>query len=93
MAKGTEEATAMVIIMKSGASVKEISSVVNRIEEVGMKAHPIYGEERTVIGVVGDERPVDKSLFSTRWLAWKTHFPSSNPTNLPAASSASKIQP
>ncbi|HQX76552.1 MAG TPA: 3-deoxy-7-phosphoheptulonate synthase, partial [Thermoflexales bacterium] len=65
MAKEKEEETAMVIIMKSGASVKEISSVVNRIEEFGMKAHPIYGEERTVIGVVGDERPVDKSLFDT----------------------------
>ena len=55
----------MVIIMKSGASVKEISSVVARIESFSFRAHPIYGEERTIIGVVGNDRPVDRSIFET----------------------------
>ena len=55
----------MVIIMKSGASVKEISAVVARIELFSFRAHPIYGEERTIIGVVGNDRPVDRSIFET----------------------------
>ncbi len=49
----------MVIIMQSGASQKEIDGVVAHIERVGMKAHLSRGEERTIIGMVGDERPVD----------------------------------
>src|SRR4030095_13124806 len=55
----------MVIIMKSGATVKEISAVVARIESFSFRAHPIYGEERTVIGVVGNDRPVDRPIFET----------------------------
>ncbi len=53
----------MVVIMRSGATVKEISSVVSRIESFNMRAHPIYGEERTIIGVVGNDRPIDRSIF------------------------------
>ena len=55
----------MVIIMKAGATVKEISSVVTRIESYHFHAHPIYGEERTIIGVVGNDRPMDRSIFET----------------------------
>jgi 3-deoxy-7-phosphoheptulonate synthase len=55
----------MVIIMKAGASVKEISSVVARIESMNFHAHPIYGEERTIIGVVGNDRPLDRTVFET----------------------------
>ncbi len=49
----------MVIIMKSGASAAEIAGVVKHIETVGMRAHLSQGEERTIIGVVGDDRPLD----------------------------------
>jgi 3-deoxy-7-phosphoheptulonate synthase len=55
----------MVIIMRSGATVKEISAVVTRIESFHFRAHPIYGEERTIIGVVGNDRPMDRSIFET----------------------------
>jgi 3-deoxy-7-phosphoheptulonate synthase len=55
----------MVIIMKSGATVKEISAVVSRIESFNFRAHPIYGEERTIIGLVGNDRPLDRTLFET----------------------------
>ncbi len=55
----------MVIIMKSGATVKEISAVVARIESMSFRAHPIYGEERTIIGVVGNDRPLDRTIFET----------------------------
>ena len=53
----------MVIIMKSHASKEEIKYVMDHIESIGFKSHPIYGEERTIIGVIGDERPVDPETF------------------------------
>ncbi|MDW8406176.1 MAG: 3-deoxy-7-phosphoheptulonate synthase [Anaerolineae bacterium] len=53
----------MVIIMKSEASSAEIGAVVKRIEEIGLKAHLSQGEERTIIGVVGNDRPVNRDMF------------------------------
>jgi 3-deoxy-7-phosphoheptulonate synthase len=49
----------MVIVMKSGASAAEIAGVIKHIESIGMRAHLSEGEERTIIGMVGDERPID----------------------------------
>ncbi len=46
----------MIIIMKMGAAPDEIAAVISKIEEEGFKTHPIYGVERTVIGVIGDDR-------------------------------------
>ena len=48
----------MIIIMKRSASAKEIQTVISTIEEQGLKAHISQGEERTIIGVIGDERPL-----------------------------------
>ncbi|MGQ9815806.1 MAG: 3-deoxy-7-phosphoheptulonate synthase [Candidatus Roseilinea sp.] len=53
----------MVIIMKSNASTAEVGAVVKRIEEIGLKAHLSQGEERTIIGVVGNDRPVNRDMF------------------------------
>jgi 3-deoxy-7-phosphoheptulonate synthase len=50
----------MIIIMKMGASQNQIDSVVQRVEGLGFQSHLSRGEERTIIGVIGDERPVDK---------------------------------
>jgi 3-deoxy-7-phosphoheptulonate synthase len=50
----------MIIIMKMGASQEEIQHVVHRVEELGYQTHLSQGEERTIIGVIGDERPLDK---------------------------------
>jgi 3-deoxy-7-phosphoheptulonate synthase len=49
----------MVIIMKAGATAQEIAGVVSRIEGEGMRAHLSQGEERTIIGMVGDERQLE----------------------------------
>jgi 3-deoxy-7-phosphoheptulonate synthase len=49
--------------MRAGASAQEIGTVVKQIEHIGMHAHLSQGEERTIIGVVGDERPIDRSVF------------------------------
>ena len=53
----------MVIIMKSGASAAEVAGVVKHIESIGMRAHLSQGEERTIIGMVGDERPIDAAAM------------------------------
>ncbi|MCZ6680437.1 MAG: 3-deoxy-7-phosphoheptulonate synthase [Candidatus Poribacteria bacterium] len=45
----------MVIIMKPGATREEIDRVIRRIESVDLKAQPSIGEQRTVIGVIGDK--------------------------------------
>lgn len=46
----------MIIVMKSHATEKQIEHVIQWIESVGYKAHPSTGVERTIIGVIGDER-------------------------------------
>lgn len=43
----------MIIIMKTGANRETVDPVVARIEELGLHAHPIIGENQTIIGVVG----------------------------------------
>ena len=53
----------MMIIMRSGATQEEVKNVVARVKSFDLDAHLSEGAERTVIGVVGDGRPVDKNLF------------------------------
>jgi len=49
----------MVVIMKSGAAEEDIQRVLARIEGLGMQTHLSRGTERTIIGLIGDEREVD----------------------------------
>ena len=53
----------MVIVMKHNATLEEVADVVQSIESLGFKAHLSRGEERTIIGVIGDERPVEPEQF------------------------------
>ncbi len=46
----------MVIVLRKNATESEIEDVIKWIESVGYKAHPSRGVERTIIGVVGDDR-------------------------------------
>ena len=48
----------MIVIMQVGATQDQISAVVARIKLMGLDAHLSEGTERTVIGVVGDDRIV-----------------------------------
>ena len=50
----------MIVVMRSGVSAEQIGEVLRRIEEEGLRAHLSRGEERTIIGIIGDERPVNK---------------------------------
>lgn len=54
----------MIIVMKSGATGEDVHHVVERIEELGLKAHVSQGTERTIIGVIGDERFIKREQLS-----------------------------
>jgi len=53
----------MVIIMRHQATAEDIAGVIQHIESLGFRAHVSRGEERTIIGVIGDERPIDLAHF------------------------------
>src|SRR5579859_1429845 len=56
----------MIIVMRAGASPAEIESVVAQVEALGFKPHLSQGEERTIIGVIGNDRRVDPADLT--WL-------------------------
>lgn len=49
----------MIIIMKSGAHKSQADHIIEKITEVGLKPVPLYGTEKTVIAIIGDERILD----------------------------------
>ena len=53
----------MMIVMRANASTKEVEAVVFRIESTGLSAHISTGAERTIIGVIGDGRPIPTDQF------------------------------
>jgi 3-deoxy-7-phosphoheptulonate synthase len=53
----------MMIIMRTDASPKEVEAVIERVKTNGLTAHISKGEERTVIGAVGDGRLVYRDQF------------------------------
>jgi 3-deoxy-7-phosphoheptulonate synthase len=54
----------MIVVMKMQASEAEIEGVLARIQELGFAPHLSRGEERTIIGIVGDDRHVaDAGMF------------------------------
>ena len=46
----------MIIVMRPGASREQVDHVFEQVRALGYQVHPIYGEQRTVIACVGDER-------------------------------------
>jgi 3-deoxy-7-phosphoheptulonate synthase len=56
----------MIVIMKQGASSTQIANVTARIQQFGCQAHISEGKERTIIGVVGNGRPLDREQIE-RW--------------------------
>jgi len=54
----------MIVVMKQGATRAQIVNVTARIEQVGCQAHVSEGEERTIIGIVGNGRPLDREQIS-----------------------------
>jgi len=46
----------MIIVMKPDAADHDVDHLVERLRELGLKAQVTKGEERTVVGVIGDDR-------------------------------------
>jgi len=49
----------MIVIMKQGATSAQVANVTARIEQWGCGVHISEGQERTIIGVIGNGRPLD----------------------------------
>lgn len=56
----------MIVIMKHGATSRQIANVSAQIEQMGHQTHLSAGEERTIIGVIGNGRPLDREQI-LRW--------------------------
>src|SRR3990172_1990502 len=46
----------MIVVMKKGARKEQVEHMIQRVEQLGLKSHPIFGTERTVIAAIGDKR-------------------------------------
>ena len=55
----------MVVVMKAGATPKQIEHVVQMVQDMKLKEHVIVGTERTVVAVIGDDRQKDHSVFES----------------------------
>lgn len=54
----------MIIVMKQGAKKESIANVIKKIEDAKLKPVPLYGTERTVIAVIGDERILNEEMLA-----------------------------
>ena len=50
----------MIIVMKRGATTAQIANVTARVEQMGYQAHLSEGAEHTIIGIIGNGRPIDR---------------------------------
>lgn len=46
----------MIVVMKPNSSKEQVAHVCERIEGLGLRSHPIVGDERTVVAAVGVEK-------------------------------------
>lgn len=53
----------MIIVLKASATEDQIAGVVLKIGEAGLTPHVSKGVERTIVGIVGDERKVRRESF------------------------------
>jgi 3-deoxy-7-phosphoheptulonate synthase len=49
----------MLIVMQSQATEEQVRAVCERIESLGLRAHPIPGSNRTAIGITGNSGAID----------------------------------
>jgi 3-deoxy-7-phosphoheptulonate synthase len=56
----------MIIVMQKRATAVQIESVIQWVESVGYKVHPSRGVERTIIGVIGDDRHKEQVRVAER---------------------------
>src|ERR1700726_5360622 len=55
----------MLVVMQSHASEEQVRAVCQRIESLGLKAHPIPGAIRTAIGITGNKGAIDLGVLES----------------------------
>ena len=55
----------MIVVMKPNAKEEHINSIIERIENAGLRIDKSVGVDYTVIGVVGDTGKIDRELISS----------------------------
>src|SRR4030095_10972665 len=55
----------MLVVMQSHATEEQARSVCQRIEALGLKAHPIRGAARPAIGITGNDGAVDLGVLES----------------------------
>jgi 3-deoxy-7-phosphoheptulonate synthase len=55
----------MLVVMQSHATEEQVRAVCERIESLGLKAHPIPGTARTAIGITGNQGAVDLGVLES----------------------------
>jgi 3-deoxy-7-phosphoheptulonate synthase len=53
----------MLIVMKPTAASQDVDAVINVIQEIGLRPHPMPGATRTAIGITGNQGPIDGRRF------------------------------
>ncbi len=53
----------MLVVMKTHATPEEIQAVCDHIEQMGFRAHPLPGAQRTAIGITGNPGEIDRGNF------------------------------
>jgi 3-deoxy-7-phosphoheptulonate synthase len=55
----------MLVVMQSHATEEQVRVVCQRIESLGLKAHPIPGAARTAIGITGNDGAIDLGVLES----------------------------
>lgn len=55
----------MIIVMKRNAGEEEIQRISDEVKHYGFQVHLSHGTERTIIGIIGDERGLEKEHFES----------------------------
>src|SRR5260370_18010619 len=55
----------MLVVMQSHATEEQVLAVCQRIESLGLKAHPIPGSIRTAIGITGNKGEIDLGVLES----------------------------
>lgn len=54
----------MIIVFRNDATDEQVDHALEKLEQLGLKGHPIRGRYRTIIGVIGDEQVLQSTPLS-----------------------------
>src|SRR5260370_26039309 len=55
----------MIVVMKPGASTKQVDHIIELIDGLGLRSHVIVGTDRTVVAALGEKRDGAKQALET----------------------------